>query len=333
MGKKSAAEFGNRAFVPAIQIRNLIGYFADTPGLGRKLLAGSRLQPTRLAKLESDVQLSEVFAIHRNLTQHIGPDWPLRLVGIVDPRNLGALEVAFRSTQTLEEGLKLCAQFGRTRAPQLEFEISKYPSAVALVATPHRPMNDDDCNAILLGAMVVISGLIRSVFSQADERLEFHISWPEPAYAPLARSALKGKVKFGAKDCAIICPSSLCALPSPFSDPFLLASATAELERTSSLLDQMDIMIARVTRYLDRQREGRPTERDLAAVFGVSRRTLERRLGACGTSFRALLDDSLKRRAILLRRTGRHSRSEMAQLLGFGDPSSFSRACRRWFAE
>jgi AraC-like DNA-binding protein len=58
---------------------------------------------------------------------------------------------------------------------------------------------------------------------------------------------------------------------------------------------------------------------------------LVRRLADNNTSFRALLDASLKQRARLLLDAGKLSRDEMAEALGFADPTSFSRACRRWF--
>jgi AraC-like DNA-binding protein len=46
-----------------------------------------------------------------------------------------------------------------------------------------------------------------------------------------------------------------------------------------------------------------------------------------------LLDAELKARARGLLDEGRLSRTEMADALGFDDPTSFSRACRRWFGQ
>jgi AraC-like DNA-binding protein len=73
---------------------------------------------------------------------------------------------------------------------------------------------------------------------------------------------------------------------------------------------------------------------DVAArELGISRRTLVRRLSDSGTSFRALLDTDLKGRAEQMLAAGKMSRREMAEALGFEDPTSFSRACRRWFKQ
>jgi AraC-like DNA-binding protein len=48
-------------------------------------------------------------------------------------------------------------------------------------------------------------------------------------------------------------------------------------------------------------------------------------------SYRALLDADLKQRAAQMLEEHALTRAKMAEALGFQDPTSFSRACRRWF--
>jgi AraC-like DNA-binding protein len=76
-----------------------------------------------------------------------------------------------------------------------------------------------------------------------------------------------------------------------------------------------------------------PTLDRVAAGLHVSPRTLQRRLTAEGTSFATLLDESRRELAAVWLREGRLSRTEIAYLLGFSHPSSFSRAVRRWFPD
>lgn len=73
-----------------------------------------------------------------------------------------------------------------------------------------------------------------------------------------------------------------------------------------------------------------PTLQRVAATLHVSDRTLQRRLADEGTSFAGLLDEVRKELAQEWLRDGRLSRTEIAYLLGFSHPSSFSRALRRW---
>jgi AraC-like DNA-binding protein len=163
--------------------------------------------------------------------------------------------------------------------------------------------------------------------------LEFHFPWREPSYASRARSAFPGTVKFGTKECAVVAPASLCSVPSPFADAALFAGAITDLRRASKPPHELDLLLMNVVQFFEGYGDGRPNELELMRELGVSRRTLTRRLHESGTTFRTLLDEHMKRRAEELRRDRRYSQGEIAHMLGFEDPSSFSRACRRWFVD
>ena len=65
--------------------------------------------------------------------------------------------------------------------------------------------------------------------------------------------------------------------------------------------------------------------------MGVSRRTLVRRLAEAGAGYRQLADAELRGRAERLLLSGAPNHAQIAEDLGYADPTSFSRACRRWF--
>jgi AraC-like DNA-binding protein len=75
---------------------------------------------------------------------------------------------------------------------------------------------------------------------------------------------------------------------------------------------------------------GTPSAERMAQNAGVTLRTLQRRLAAQGTSFRALVEDV--RRSVALERIsdGREALSEIAVRLGYSSPASLSRAVRKW---
>jgi AraC-like DNA-binding protein len=163
--------------------------------------------------------------------------------------------------------------------------------------------------------------------------MEVRFPWPQPSYVSRLREALAAQVAFGGKELSLSVPLGLCAEPLPFADVRLHASAIAELESTSGRIHESNRLLLKLQDLLSRKRRGRLNEEEAALELGMSRRTLVRRLSESGTSFRQLLDAELKARARGLLDEGRLSRSEMADALGFDDPTSFSRACRRWFGE
>ncbi|NLG74704.1 MAG: AraC family transcriptional regulator [Xanthomonadaceae bacterium] len=68
----------------------------------------------------------------------------------------------------------------------------------------------------------------------------------------------------------------------------------------------------------------------VAAKLGTTRRSLQRRLAAHGTTFHRLAEETLLRRAENLLRHDKESVTEIALSLGYHDPAHFTRAFRRW---
>jgi AraC-like DNA-binding protein len=75
---------------------------------------------------------------------------------------------------------------------------------------------------------------------------------------------------------------------------------------------------------------GQPTLQRVATQIGVSVRTLQRRLGEQGTSFATVLERLRRDLAIHLLSDRSLAVYEVAFLLGYSEPSTFSRAFRRW---
>ncbi|WP_454765127.1 AraC family transcriptional regulator ligand-binding domain-containing protein [Cupriavidus campinensis] len=76
---------------------------------------------------------------------------------------------------------------------------------------------------------------------------------------------------------------------------------------------------------------GEPKLCHVAREMNLSPRTLQRRLDNAGCSYRELLDNGRKVLARDLLAHSKTSITEISFLLGFSDPSNFSRASRRWF--
>ena len=77
--------------------------------------------------------------------------------------------------------------------------------------------------------------------------------------------------------------------------------------------------------------DGSLSESNVAARLGLTPRTLQRQLARAGTSYKAERDCVLKQRAKGLVLMTRRPLAEIAEVLGFSEPSAFSHAYRRWF--
>jgi AraC-like DNA-binding protein len=245
----------------------------------------------------------------------------------------GALEVAVRSAPTVGDGMDVVRRFGHVRAPFLGIELQRDRKALHLLCRNTVEIEPATWRSLSLTVMLGVTGMLAPLMEGRASEMEVRFPWPQPSYVSRLREALAAQVAFGGKELSLSVPLGLCAEPLPFADVRLHASAIAELESTSGRIHESNRLLLKLQDLLSRKRRGRLNEEEAALELGMSRRTLVRRLSESGTSFRQLLDAELKARARGLLDEGRLSRSEMADALGFDDPTSFSRACRRWFGE
>ena len=125
-------------------------------------------------------------------------------------------------------------------------------------------------------------------------------------------------------------PAEWLALPCPLADPIAHRSTSARLESIRQRLAG-DYVDARVEHIFATSDDAGPSLGELAAQLGLSPRTLVRRLEERHTSYRALLDRHRRGRTVELLAQQNLSVAEIADRLGYQEPTNFARACRRWF--
>jgi AraC-like DNA-binding protein len=105
---------------------------------------------------------------------------------------------------------------------------------------------------------------------------------------------------------------------------------------TSSLIEmlgpaEVETLESRIRGFLSADRPiACSTLADVASHLGLSRQTLSRRLQDRGTSFQAVKDDLRRDHAIAMLTGSDRSIAEIAELLGYSEPSAFARAFRAW---
>ena len=73
-----------------------------------------------------------------------------------------------------------------------------------------------------------------------------------------------------------------------------------------------------------------PSQEEVAEQLHMSPRTLQRRIGDSGTTYKEILDKTRHALAMAYLSAPQHSVSDVTYLLGFSCDSSFTRAFRRW---
>jgi AraC-like DNA-binding protein len=164
-----------------------------------------------------------------------------------------------------------------------------------------------------------------------SDPLEARFSYSAPAYADEYERILRLPVRFDAGEDGVLFPIAMMDRSNPSAD----AALRQLLERYAA--DQL-AKIPTSARFSQRVRSfilsmlplGKLTADTVAARFSMSNRTLRRRLQQDSTSYQEILDDVRAELACHYLTSEKRRIDEIAFLLGFSDPSAFTKAFRRW---
>lgn len=170
--------------------------------------------------------------------------------------------------------------------------------------------------------------LLRILVSDAPE-LSIHIAWPQPAGFRDHPEVLAGRLQFDALVHHIVVPRVTLEAVCRFSDPIAYQVALRGLEAALAAQCSSEPLSARLKALLDAQHH-RVAIEDAAQQLHLSVSTLKRRLAEAGTTFRALRDEVLMERALILMTDPTTSLEATASALGYSDLSNFSHAFKRW---
>jgi AraC-like DNA-binding protein len=180
----------------------------------------------------------------------------------------------------------------------------------------------------------LIAGVLRDRFDASVRPTEVHLEFDNPLGGDIYRRFFRCPIFTGAAVTRLTYDRTVLARhrlrePVGVSDRFEQVLRNRELELTS----QGSTVDAVRRALIEMIGTDPPSLGRVAASMHVSERTLQRRLRDEGESFAVILDDSRRELARTWLAEGRLSRTEIAYLLGFSQPSSFSRARRRWGQE
>ena len=172
----------------------------------------------------------------------------------------------------------------------------------------------------------------RKVVGDIDHELnEVRFTHPAPAEldeyrraVPVARGVRRGAQR---ADLSRLEPGAADAN----ADPVLAAVLAEKIERLLAQFSDRPSLGSQVREWLIAQLQGGSPRIDaVAAHLHMSERTLRRRLGEEGTSFKRILDEVRRELAIGYVQERLLSTGEIAFLLRYSEPSAFQRAFKRW---
>ena len=311
--------------------RLILRCFGDTPEGRPAILAGTGMTEAMVDDRSGDISLYQQVRQIDNVIGLFGDGWAVRTPELWNTSSHGPLGVAALAAPDVAGMIDVVVRFSHVRAPFYELTHRRDAIWSQLDYELTAPIDERLWRPMIEISFIGARMLFGSMLARPPREAQFMFACAEPDHAAEVRGILGEGVTYGASHNAIRYPSAWLGLASPFADPALSAAAMGELQAAAGRIAAPLGLRGRVERLLNTLPAGRLSADETARLMGVSRRTLVRRLAEAGVGYRQLADAELRHRAERLLRSGVQSRAEIAEGLGYTDPSSFSRACRRWF--
>lgn len=182
---------------------------------------------------------------------------------------------------------------------------------------------------ILDMSLAVICNIMRALCGRDWNPSRVLLRRPRPDNLEPYNDFFSAPVRFNANQSSVVFPSKWLSHKLDSADPLLFTflekrAAVLHARQSFSLLDELRkfITIALVT--------GHCTASAAAGHFGMHERTLNRRLGEKGTSFRRELEKVRYEKARIMLAQSKASHAEIAWALGYSDGTAFNRSFKRW---
>lgn len=297
------------------------------------LLAGTTLTPEDLFQLDRQISLLDQYLIIRNgLTISGNPALGLQVGSHLPLAAHGSLGAAASSAANLREAFGAISRFQGLRAQFVKLLYALQGDHYVIDMQLQVPM--DEVGLFLIEAMMASSQwVIEFILGRPLTESVIQIGYPSPPHAGRYGEYLHGQFSFNHARTTFAMPATLLDIPNPFGDPETHAQAILQCERLEAAQRPQETWRARVSRLLQQHPGQLWTLPEVANALHVSTRTLIRHLHTEGTRYQTILDDELRRQALLHFELGSHTVASVATAIGYQDVSAFRRAFKRWTGE
>ena len=264
-------------------------------------------------------------AIDRN-----GTTLPLRTGAAMRSDDYGAFGLAWKSATTLRGSYNRAERYARvlTSVSTYEVEATREGAYMHLHRSGERSLGMRLSNEATIASILTIS---QEVSTEAIHPIAVYFKHTAPESITAHETYFGCPVHFDSDRDALLISNESLQAPNKLGDESISKFFQSHLETELSKLEDDTALDRQIRRYVTQcLSEGIPMLSEIARYFGMSGRTLQRRLSELGYSYQTLVDESRRQLAEHLLRETDFSLVEVAFMTGFSEQSAFARAFKRW---
>jgi AraC-like DNA-binding protein len=234
------------------------------------------------------------------------------------------------ASETFMEALRFANRSNAVINPSVQLVINEDKNYINVNIEQTAPW--DDAHVFIIDIQLAACHELVSMFdADVAKDVIYYLDYPRPDDQGVYDGYVSGKLHFEYPYNRISIPEEFCYRPLPMRNPNAVKQAEGELRKFLESVNNQHQQLLLSIKELLTSREGEiPSFEVVADHFHVSPRTLNRRLGAIGTSYKEIVSEIRKRQAVEYLSGTRFSIDEIAYRLGYREPSNFSKAFRRW---
>lgn len=319
--------------IRAESLRGFREIVTDLGGDADVLLEENGIDPAALADPDAYLPYRRVMvAVERAATLLNAPDFGLRMAERTGAGMLGPLSVAMYNAETVRAAIALAQRFFHFHNPTVVLTLARFDAENDFISLDVRMRRAPRHVQTYERGLATLHGFLSTVCGPAYKPKEVRFRHEPLSPLPRYRAVFGIAPSFHTPDAGVVLARTLIDTPLIGANPQLRKIAEHFLESVAPPAAADDALAPRARIIVTRlMRLGDFTQSDLARALGLHERTLQRRLKAEDTSFEDIRDDVRRELAqnYLAQRT--IPLSQIAEILGYAEPSAFTRASQRWF--
>jgi len=255
---------------------------------------------------------------------------PLRAGAAMRCDDYGAFGLAWKSACNLRGSYERTERYARvlTSVTAYEVEAADEGAFMHLHRSGERRLGMRLSNEATIAS---VASLSRQVSTREFKPIAVYFKHPAPDYITDHEEFFNCQVHFNSARDALLVSSETLLTPNRQGDESISQFFDTHLEAELAKFESDDALDKRVRIQVSQSlSEGVPMISEVAKRFGMSGRTLQRKLSKQGYSYQTLVDESRRQLAERLLQHSNYSLADVAFLTGFSEQSAFTRAFGRW---
>ncbi len=288
------------------------------------------LDPAKLQDPDARYPVDGMCRLWRLAVQVTGdPYFGLNAARFWHPTTLNALGYSWMASDSLRDALTRMARYGRLVTTVAEMTLEEFDDHFSFKIRPLMARSRVPNEAVDAGLATFVK-MCR--VSYGDDFHPLRVLTQRPEFDDPTRYAeyFCAPVEYSAPDNILYFSKDSLEAHLPTANPRLARINDRVITEYLAQFDKGSTAMRVRAKLIDLLSAGNVAQHDVADSLHMSLRTLQRKLREEGTSYKELLEETRRELANQYLRQACLSVSEVTYLLGFSEPSNFTRAFKRW---